>query len=79
MSGMDNLQIGEIKKKKEDMNKTRGINTRKAVFQTGEDNQENDNPYAMSSRVEQLANYGPLMSSRIHTQNPLDLAFGGRR
>ncbi len=78
-----NLQIGEIKKKKDDLNKTKGINTGKAVFQTNDSDTADDNPYAMSnrmqqpymSRVEELANRGPLMSTRVHTQNPNDIAF----
>ena len=78
-----NLQIGEIKKKKADLNRTKGINTGKAVFQTNDSDTTDDNPYAMSnrmqqpymSRVEELANKGPLMSSRVHTQNPNDIAF----
>ncbi|MBQ9567109.1 MAG: hypothetical protein IJR31_03420, partial [Lachnospiraceae bacterium] len=72
---MDNIQLHDLKRHKEDLNKTGGINTKKSVFNTGEESEENDNPYAMSSRVEQLANYGPLMASRIHTQNPNDIAF----
>ena len=75
MSENGNLQLADIKKRREDMNKTGGINTSKSVFNTGDDTTENDNPYAVTTRVEQLANYGPLMSSRIHTQNPDDIAF----
>jgi len=43
-----------------------------------------DSGNLQSSRVEQLANRGPIMQSRIHTTNPNDIAFakkveGGRR
>lgn len=80
MGDIGNLQVGDIKKKKENLNKTAGINTERALFQTGNDNAEMDNPYAMSNRmpmtrVEQFANRGPLMATRKHTQNPNDLAF----
>ncbi len=80
MGDMGNLQIGDVKKKKEELNKTGGINTGKAVFQTGSDNTDIDNPYAMSNmmpmtRVEEFANNGPLMATRKHTQNPNDIAF----
>ncbi len=80
MGDIGNLQVGDIKKKKENINKTAGINTERALFQTGNDNAEMDNPYAMSNRmpmtrVEEFANRGPLMATRIHTQNPNDLAF----
>lgn len=81
-----NLQISDIKKKKEELNKTKGINTEKALFRTNDDKAADDNPYAMSnrmqqpymSRVEELANRGPLMSTRVHTQNPNDIAFDKR-
>lgn len=33
MSDSGNLQLGDIKKKKEDLNKTGGINTSKALFE----------------------------------------------
>ncbi len=72
---MEPVQLHDIQKKKEDINKTGGINTRKSVFNTSEESSENENPYAMGTRVEQLANNGPLMASRIHTQNPNDIAF----
>ncbi len=76
-----NLQISDIKKKKEELNKTKGINTEKALFRTNDDEAADDNPYAMSnrmqqpymSRVEELANRGPLMATRVHTQNPNDI------
>ncbi|MBQ7583718.1 MAG: hypothetical protein IJT24_03830 [Lachnospiraceae bacterium] len=74
----ENLQIGDIQKKKEALNKTKGINTDKAVFMTKESDSASDNPYAMSSRVEQLANYGPLMQSRLYTKNPNDIGLAGR-
>lgn len=74
MGDNGNLHIGEIKKQKEDLNKTGGINTSKAIFDTSGGNTEEQNPYAVS-RVENLANNGPLMATRIHTQNPNDIAF----
>ena len=76
MGNNGNLHIGELQKHKEDLNKTGGINTQKAVFNTSGDSTDNDNPYALGTRVEQLANRGPLMDTRIHTQNPNDVAFG---
>ena len=42
-----NLQISDIKKKKEELNKTKGINTEKALFRTNDDEAADDNPYAM--------------------------------
>ena len=69
-----NLQIGDVHKKKEDLNKTGGINTEKALFQTNSNNDQNENsPYM--NRTEQLANYGPLQQTRIHVQNRNDIAM----
>ncbi|MBO5552222.1 MAG: hypothetical protein J5966_09720 [Lachnospiraceae bacterium] len=69
-----NLQIGDVQKKKEDLNKTGGINTQKALFQTNSGSDRNENsPYM--TRTEQLANYGPLQQTRIHIQNRNDIAM----
>ncbi len=79
MSDIGGLQIGDIHKKKEDLNKTGGINTSKSVFDTGsseESKSESSNPYM--SRVEELANRGPIMQNRYHIQNSNDIAFRGR-
>ncbi|MCR4590190.1 MAG: hypothetical protein K5668_05165 [Lachnospiraceae bacterium] len=81
MSDIGNLQLGNIKKKKEDLNKTGGINTSKSVFDTENDSGINTGSYAMPgqqpfmTRVEELANRGPLMQTRVHTQNSNDIAF----
>ncbi len=78
MGDLGNLQIGDIKKKKEDINKTGGINTKKSIFDTGDDNGGGAfSPYAAPpmTRVEQLANRGPLMQTRVHTQNSNDIAL----
>lgn len=71
-----NLQEGDLKKKREELNRSKGINTRKAVFDTSTGQTDDENPYAMGTRVEQLANMGPLMGTRVHTQNPNDIALG---
>ncbi len=70
MDEQGNLQIGEIKKKKESLNQTGGINTEKSIFQT-----ESQSPYA--SRVESLANNGPIMQNRFHVTNSNDLMRPG--
>lgn len=72
MGDTGELQVGDIKKNKEALNKTGGINTDSAVFQTGGPGTV-QNPYM--SRVEDLANHGPLMQTRIHTTNSRDVAF----
>jgi hypothetical protein len=77
--GSGELSIGELSKKKEELNKTGGINTERSVFQTGEqDTGERDSfmqpAYSYNPRVQQFANNGPLMQTRIHTQNALDVA-----
>ena len=72
MSETGELHIGDIKKNKEAINKTGGINTDSAIFQTGGSGTM-QNPYM--SRVESLANNGPLMQTRIHTTNSRDVAF----
>ncbi len=80
MSDLGNLEIGNVKKKREDMNKLGGINSGGAVFQTSKKEESNSgSPYhtdrntSYMSRVDSLANRGPLMDTRIHTQNSLDL------
>ncbi len=74
MNDINNLQIGDIKKKKESLNKTGGINTERAMFQTGDDEGRKDSsPYA--SRVEQYANHGPLQQSRVNIQNRNDISM----
>ncbi len=81
MGDIGNLKIGDIKKKREDQNKTGGINTNKAIFDTGENQSASSGPYAMQSsfqqpymnRVESLANYGPLMQSRTQVKNINDI------
>ncbi|MCR5774666.1 MAG: hypothetical protein K6G42_06235 [Lachnospiraceae bacterium] len=77
MGNEGNLQIGDVKKKKESLNKTGGINTQKTVFNSNSGDAQDENPYALSgvTRVEELVNRGPLMATRIHTQNPNDIAF----
>ncbi|MBQ4481652.1 MAG: hypothetical protein II966_00315 [Lachnospiraceae bacterium] len=72
MGETGDLHIGDIKKNKESINKTGGINTDSAIFQTG-GSMTAQNPYM--SRVESLANNGPLMQTRIHTTNSRDVAF----
>lgn len=75
MGEKGNLQIGDIEKKKESLNKTGGINTDGGIFNTknGYENPGFSSPYM--NRVEDLANRGPLMQSRIHTQNSNDIAL----
>jgi len=70
MDEQGNLQLGEIKKKKEALNRTGGINTEKSVFQT-----ESTSPYV--GRVETLANNGPIMQNRFHITNSNDLMRPG--
>ncbi len=81
MSG--EISIGNLNKKEEKLNKAGGINTNRAIFNTGESEEKSDNPYAVPMRperaymprVDELANKGPLMDTRIHTQNSYDIAF----
>ena len=75
MGDMGDLQIGDIKKKKESLNKTVGINTDGGIFnaKSGYENPGFQSPYM--NRVEELGNRGPLMQSRIHTQNSNDIAL----
>ncbi len=80
MSDIGNLNIGDIRKKKEELNKTGGINTKKSVFSSEGGDTDVSNPYSMPmqpymNRVEELANRGPLMQTRVHTQNSNDIAF----
>ncbi len=76
MGDIGNLQLGDIEKKKEAINKTGGINTSKSVFNTkSSDSDDNSQTSPYMNRMEELGNYGPLMQSRIHTQNPNDLAM----
>ena len=75
MGEIGNLQLGNIEKKKESLNKTAGINTDGGVFNT---KSEYENPGFQTpymNRVEELANKGPLMQSRIHTKNSNDIAL----
>ncbi len=78
MGEIGNLHIGDLNKKKEELNKTGGINTKKSVFNTEGESENMTNPYAVQNpymnRVEELANRGPLMQSRIHTKNSNDIA-----
>ena len=68
-----NLQIGDVKKKKEDLNRTGGINTEKSIFQTNSGDEGNNMNSPYMNRTEQLANYGPLQQTRIHVQNRNDI------
>ena len=77
--GSGELTIGELNRKKEELNKTGGINTERSVFQTGEqDTGDRDSfmqpGYAYNPRTQQFINNGPLMQTRIHTQNAVDIA-----
>ncbi len=80
MSG--ELYMGDLKKKEESLNKTGGINTEKSIFST-EDSGGVNNPYAMQQGGRQAympmrdtyVNKGPVMDTRIHTQNSLDIAY----
>ena len=79
-----NLQMGDIEKKKKALNKTGGINTGKAVFQTEQEKKDDRtgpymvpdaaDPNAYMARVDALANRGPVMQTRIHTQNSKETA-----
>ncbi|MCR4907608.1 MAG: hypothetical protein K5985_02185 [Lachnospiraceae bacterium] len=77
MSGQ-NLQLGDLEKKQESLNKSGGINSQKAVFNTKKDEEKSDtnvSPYM--NRVEELANYGTVSgNNRALIQNSVDL---GRR
>ncbi|MCR5486505.1 MAG: hypothetical protein K6F35_03125 [Lachnospiraceae bacterium] len=68
MSDGGNLQLGDIQKKQEALNKTGGINTSKSVFQTGEDSAQ-----SAGTMTEQLANNGPVLQNRALIQNNIDL------
>ncbi|MCR5791497.1 MAG: hypothetical protein K6G83_16585 [Lachnospiraceae bacterium] len=80
------LSIGDVQKKKEELNRVSGINTNPGLFQTEKESTGRSNPYAVPmqarqpymSRVDELANKGPLMETRIHTQNSEDIAFSKR-
>ena len=76
--GSGELTIGEISKKKEELNKTGGINTESSIFKTGEQETGDRDTfmqpgYAYNPRMQQFANNGPLMQTRIHTQNAVDI------
>ena len=79
MSDIGNLQLGDIEKKKEALNKTGGINTSKSVFNTKSSDGDSEPISPYMTRVEELGNYGPLMQSRIHTQNSNDIAMKRRQ
>lgn len=79
MGDQGNLYLGNIERKKESVNKSGGINTKKSVFQTDSDSYsgnymmpENSNLYM--NRVESLANHGTVSANnRSLIQNSIDL------
>ena len=80
MDEQGNLQLGNIQRKRESLNKTGGINTKKSVFETGGDGEYSGN-YMMPetsnmymNRVESLANHGTVSANnRSLIQNSVDL------
>lgn len=75
MGSSGNLQIGDIKKKKESLNKTGGINTDKSIFETGDNYGSHTDQGTYMTRTEQLANYGPLQGSRYQVTNRNDISL----
>ena len=79
MGDQGNLQLSDIERKREAINKTGGINSKKSVFQT--DNGDNNGNFMMPetsnlymNRVESLANYGTVSgNNRSLIQNSYDL------
>lgn len=79
MGDQGNLQLGDIERKKEALNKSGGINTKKSVFQTDSDSYSGNYMMPETSnlnmnRVESLANYGTVSANnRSLIQNSIDL------
>ncbi len=74
MSDIDNLQLGNLSKKQESLNRSGGINTSKAVFDTKKEDSDSTTNLPYMSRVEELANYGTVSgNNRSLIQNSVDL------
>ncbi len=75
MGNNGDLQIGDIKKKKTSLNQSGGINTEKSIFETGDNYGPQSPGVTQVTRVEQLANQGPLQKSRWQVTNRNDIAM----